>query len=155
MALTITSLRVNERVTPHGNLFTEDVPYLIVNCCFKITDDEPLFERTKAEAEEYRSVLTIDDPKRYEAFLLNWDTNWSSKYDGYGRAWIHNECPYYYLEKFQTFWFRQWIADSTVTRAILAEIQHYRDHGRLPSVYRHAEEYIIMSHLHCLDRLWD
>jgi hypothetical protein len=155
MALEITSLRVDERITPGGNLWYADVPYLIVNATFRITEDEHLFERTKAEASEYSSVLTIDDPKRYEEFLLNWDLNINSKYDGYGRAWTSQDPPFYYLEKFQTFWFRQWIADSSVTRAILSEIQHFKEHGKLPSVYRHAEEYIIMSHFHCLDRLWD
>lgn len=154
LGLEITSLRLDERFTPQGNVWIEDVPYLILNSTFRITD-EHLFQRTQAEAEEYNSVLTIDDPKRYEAFISNWDLNFSSKYDGYSRAWVHNDAPFVYLEKFQTFWFRQWIADSSVTRAIIHELQHFKEHGRLPSVYRHAEEYIILSHFHCLDRLWD
>lgn len=152
--LEITSLRLDERVTPQGNVWIEDVPYLILNSTFRVTD-EHLFQRTQAEAEEYSSVLTIDDPKRYEEFISNWDLNFSSTYDGYSRAWVRNDAPFVYLEKFQTFWFRQWIADSLVTRAIIHELQHFKEHGRLPSVYRHAEEYIIMSHFHCLDRLWD
>ena len=155
--LEITSLKVIERVTPEGNLWEQDVPYLVVNACIKIEDDEHLFERTKAECEDYRSVLTIDDPERYEAHLMGtagFDALF--RYDGFGRAWTHNEeGPFHYIEKFNTFQFREWIADSPVTRAILSELEHYKQHGKLPSVYRHAEEYIIMSHFHCLDRYWD
>ena len=153
--LEITSLKVIERVTPEGNLWEQDVPFLAINATFRIEDDEPLFERTKAESEDYRSVLTIDDPGRYESFLLNACGFGQFKYDGLGRAWTHNDPVFVYLEKFSTFWFREYVADSPVTRAILSEIQYFKDHGKLPSVYRHAEEYIIMSHFHCLDRYWD
>ena len=154
MTLTITNLRVDERVTPEGNMWTQDVPYLIVNSCFKIEDDECLYERTKAECEDYQKVLTIKSPEDYEEFLANWDLTFENGYD-YDRAYIHQGAPYVYIEKFQTFHFRQWIADSTVTRSIIAELQYFKEHGKLPSVYRHAEEYIIMSHFNCLDRYWD
>jgi hypothetical protein len=151
--LEITSLKVTPRVTPEGNLWMREVPFLTVNATFRITDDEHLLERTKADSENYRQTLTIDDPERLESFLLS--DVWDSRYDGYKMAWTHNDPIFVYLEKFDTFWFRQFVADSTVTRAILSEIQHYRDHGTLPSVYRHAEEYIIVSHFACLDRYWD
>jgi len=157
MALTITSFRVDAGVTPEGNMWTQDVPFLVINACLKIENDEHLFERTKAECEDYRSVLTIDDPERYESHLMSTaGFEGLLRYDGFGRAWTHNEeGPFHYIEKFQTFWFRQWIADSPVTRSIIAELEHYKQHGKLPSVYRHAEEYIIMSHFACLDRYWD
>ena len=153
--LQITSLRVDRRVTPQGNVWTQDVPFAIVNLCFKIIDDEHFLKSTKAEAEDYRSVLSIDDPKRYETFLLNWDTNWSSKYDGYGRAWIHNERPYNYIEKFNTFHFREWIADTLPTKMMLWELQYYKENGKLPSVYRHTDECIILQHLRSLQGYWD
>lgn len=155
MTLTITSLRADYRVTPQGNLWYADVPYIILNACFKITDDEHLLIRTKADADEYNEVMTIDDPERYEKHLEQDNFLTSPAYDGFGRAWTRQDPPFYYLEKFNTFWFRQWIADSSVTRAIISELEYYKQHGKLPSVYRHAEEYIIVSHFHCLDRLWD
>lgn len=154
MTLTITSLRTDYRVTPEGNMWTQDVPYLIVNACLKIKDDEHLFERTKAETEDYRSVLTIESPESYEKFLTRWNFTFEKGYD-YGRAYIHQESPFVYIEKYETFWFRQWIADSTVTRTIVAELEYFKKHGKLPSVYRHAEEYVVMSHFSCLDRYWD
>jgi len=153
--LEITSLRVDERVTPAGNLWYAEVPYLIVNATFKINEDEHLLERTKAEASEYSSVLTIDDPERYETWIANQCGFDQFRYDGYGRAWTSQDPPFYYLEKFQTFHFRQFVADSSVTRAILAELTHFKQHGKLPSVYRHAEEYVVISLFHLLDRLWD
>jgi hypothetical protein len=154
--LEITSLRVDERVTPKGNLFSEDVPFLCVNATFRITEDEPLFERTKAETREFSRVLTVDDPERYWNWLVRPDGwNFSSKYEGYGRAWIHNDAVFNYLEKFQTFHFREFVADSTVTRSIITELEFFKHNGRLPSVYRHAEEYVVISHFHCLDRMWD
>ncbi len=155
MALEITSLRIDERVTPAGNLWYAEIPYLSVNATFRITEDEHLLERTKAEASEYSSVLTIDDPERYETWIANQCGFDQFRYDGYGRAWTSQDPPFYYLEKFQTFHFRQFVADSSVTRAILAELTHFKQHGKLPSVYRHAEEYVVISLFHMLDRLWD
>jgi hypothetical protein len=153
--LQITSLRADERVTPEGNLWLQEVPFLTINATFRITDDEHLLERTKADSEDYRQTLTIDNPERLESFLLNVCGFEQFMYDGYKMTWTHNDPIFVYLEKFQTFWFRQFIADSPVTRAILSEIRHFKEHGSLPSVYRHAEEYIIISLFACLDRYWD
>jgi hypothetical protein len=160
MALTITSLRVDYRVSGGGYLYGGiEVPYIIVNCCFKIEPDKDgswTLDRAKAETEEYRKVLTIDDPKRYENWIMS-PTGWNftSKYDGYGRAWTHHDCPWQYLEKFDTFHFREWIADCTVTRAIIAELEFYKENKRLPSVYRTLESEIILSHLRTLQAYWD
>lgn len=161
MTLKITSLRTDYRNTE--GWFKQEpykCPYIIVNCCFQIEEDEEegnwSSARAKAEAEEYRKVLTIDDPKRYEDWLMSphgW--NLSSRYDGYGRAWTHQDCPWQYLEKFDTFWFREWIADCGPTRAIISELEHYKEHGRLPSVYRTLESEIILSHLRALQSYWD
>jgi len=158
MSLTITNLRVDFRSTE--GWFREDptdCPYLIVNCCFRITPDDESFAwaRAKAESEEYTQVLTIDDPKRYEAWITREKWDFFSNYDGYGRAWTHNDAPWYYIEKFDTFWFRGWIADSSVTRAILSELKYYKNHGSLPSVYRSMEDGIILQHLQTLGRYWD
>jgi len=155
MTLTITSLRVDERVTPEGNLWYNDVPFLVINATFKIEHDEHLLERTKADAEDYREVTTIDDVARYLKHIEEDDFLTSPRYDGFGRAIAFNDPVFVYLEKFSTFHFREYVADSSVTRAIIAELQYYKQHGKLPSVYRHAEEYIIISHFTCLDRYWD
>lgn len=159
--LEITSFRTDFRST-EGWFNSEpiDCPYIIANITFRIHDDEDEGNwsslRAKAETEEYREVLTIDDPERYEKWIMspaNWD--FSLTYDGYGRAWTHQDCPWQYIEKFDTFWFREWIADCTVTRAILSEIKYYKKHGTLPSVYRTMESEIILSHLRALQSYWD
>ena len=161
MSLTITSFKTSFRETQ--GWFNEEpynCAYIIVNITFRIQDDEEEGNwsslRAKAEAEDYREVLTIDDPKRYEDWLMRPDGwNLSSRYDGYGRAWTFQDCPWRYIEKFDVFWFREWIADCSVTRAILNEIDYYRFHNKLPSVYRAMESEIILSHLRALQSYWD
>jgi hypothetical protein len=157
MTLTITNLRVDCRETE--GWFGEDkvaCPFIILNLVFHVEKDEDTFtwERAKGSAEEYQKVLTIDDPERYESWICDlWDLE--KGYDGYGRAWTHQDRPWQYIEKFNVFWFREWLADCTVTRAIIAELQYFKDHGELPSVYRSVEEGIILTHLESLQRYWD
>ena len=149
MTLTITSLRVDERKG-------ETVPFLIVNCCFRVdpeANDGSLWAQAKGDSEEYRKVLTIDDPEKYEASLLNWD--YSQRYPGYGRAWTHQDPVWQYIEKFETFWLREWVADCPVTRAIVRDLEHYKTHGMLPTVYRTIDEGIILQHLRTLQSYWD
>jgi hypothetical protein len=162
MTLTITHLRVDARETEgwfEGG--TRPCPYLIVNCVFKCARSDDLHEdfawsQAKAWSEEYVQRLTIDDPKRYEAWLMS-PEGWSlsSKYDGYGREWVHGEPPWKYIPKFDCFHFREWIADCGPTRAIIAELEYYKEHGHLPSVYRTVESSIILSHLRTLHEYWD
>lgn len=161
MSLTITSLRADYRKTEgDGKFWLRDVGFIIVNATFKLSvcdeSDSSIRERTKAEASEYSRVLTIDDPERYEAWLLDpkgW--NWSSKYDGYGRAWVHNDPVFQYLEKFDTFWFREWISDCSVTRSILDELFYYKLTGKLPTAYRHTDECVVLQHFRSLQGYWD
>ncbi len=161
MSLTITSLRVDARETEgYFDGGTRSCPYLIVNCVFRCSRSEDLHEdftwqQAKAWSEDYTEKLTIDDPERYEAWLMRESWNLRSKYDGYGKAWVHGDPPWRYLEKFDCFWFREWVADCGPTRAIIQELQHYKDHGTLPSVYRAVESSIILSHLRTLHEYWD
>ena len=127
MSLTITSLRTDYRVTEGWfNGEPTDCPYIIVNCCFRVEQEEENWSwlRAKSESEEYQRVLTIDDPERYENWLMGDGWNLETKYDGYGRAWTHHDCPWRYIEKFDTFHFREWIADCGPTRAIIQELEY-------------------------------
>jgi hypothetical protein len=149
VTLTITSLRADERKG-------EVVPYLVVNCCFTVepeTHDGYLWAQAKGDSEEYRQVLTIDDPEKYEESLLTWD--YATRYPGYGRAWTHQDPVWQYIEKFDTFWLREWVADCPVTRAIVKDLEHYKTHGMLPTVYRTIDEGIILQHLRTLQSYWD
>ena len=151
MTLTITSLRVDERKG-------EVVPYLIVNCCFTVepdANDGYLWAQAKGDSEEYRQVLTIDDPEKYESHIMNWDFTFREKYPGYGRAWTHQDPVWQYIEKFNTCWFREWIADCPVTRAVIADLEFYKENNKLPTVYRTIDEGIILQHLRTLQRYWD
>jgi hypothetical protein len=149
MTLTVTSLRVDERKG-------EVVPFLIVNCCFRVdpdSNDGYLWAQAKGDSEGYRQVLTIDDPEKYEESLLTWD--FSIRYPGYGRAWTHHDPVWEYVEKFDTFHFREWIADGPVTRAVISDLEYYKEHKKLPTVYRTIDEGIILQHLRTLQSYWD
>ena len=152
MTLTITSLRVDE-------IQGEVVPFLVVNCCFKCAKDPEnydfLWVQAKGDSEEYRKVLTIDDPEKYLEFIMDWDLNFHTPYPGYDRAWTHQDPVWQYIEKFDTFWFREWIADCPVTRAIITDLEHYKEHGKLPTIYRSIDEGIILQHLRTLQSYWD
>lgn len=158
MSLTITNLRTDYRGTEGWfNDEPTDCPYIIVNVVFRITQEEENWSwlRAKSEAEEYQQVLTIDDPERYEKWLMGAGWDFKTKYDGYDRAWTHHDCPWRYIEKFDCFWFREWIADCGPTRAIIQELEYYKQHGKLPSVYRTMESEIVLSHLRTLAHYWD
>jgi hypothetical protein len=154
MAITITNLRADFRSSE-----SSDVSYIIVNCTFKCARDPENYDyawnQAKAWSEEYRQVLTIDDPKGYEAWISNWDLNSRSKYPGYGKAWTHEDPTWQYIEKFDTFWFREWISDCGTTRDIIQELEYYRKHGELPWVYRAIDDCIILKHLRTLQSYWD
>ena len=159
MGLKITSLRIDKRNSTNES-FGGPVPYLIVNATWKITqdgDDESdyLFNVSKAEAEEYGKVLTIESPEDYEEWLTNWDFNFETGYPGYKHCWTHRECPWHYIEKFDTFHFREWIADSAVTQALLNEIVYYKATGTMLSEYRTIPGQIILEHFQTLGRYWD
>jgi hypothetical protein len=159
MTLTITNLRVDFRNTESPKPWP-NVKYLIINCVFKCNRvDDPgedfAWWTAKGESEEFTKVLTIDDPEHYENWICNqWGLN-QFRYK-YGRAWIHNDPPWRYIEKFDVFWFRSWSSDSPVTRAIIHELEFFKEHGRLPSVYRAVDSCIVMNHLRTLgETYWD
>jgi len=155
MTLTITTLRMDWRNTPDGNVRSEKVPYVIVNCTFRITGDEYFHNEAKAEAESYQQTLTVDDPKRYEDWTMSESWNIEDGYDGFGKAWIMKDPVWQYIEKFDTFWFREWVSDTPVTRAILNELDYYRFFGRMPTVIRGTDEGAVLRHLRALDSYWD
>ena len=160
MTLKITSLRIDRRKSPEDSSYGGDVPYLIVNSTWRIEQDgdeesDYLLNVAKAEAEEYGKVLTIESPEDYEKWLLNWDFNFDKSYPGFKHRWTHRDCPWHYIEKFQTFHFREWIADSVVTQALLNEIVYYKATGEMLSKYRTIPGQVILEHFQTLGRYWD
>jgi hypothetical protein len=149
MTLTITNLRIDE-------IQGKTVPFLVVNCCFTLEPDAHdgyLWAKAKEDSADYRQIITIDDPAKYESSLLSWD--FKMRYPGYGRSWTHQDPVWQYIEKFSTFWFREWVADCPVTRAIVADLKYYKEHGKLPTVYRTIDEAIILQHLRTMQSYWD
>jgi hypothetical protein len=148
--LTITSLRVNEYRGAQS-----DVPFLVINCTFKVDPETSLWQMAKGESEEYVQRLTIDDPEKYEHWVKTQCGFDQFRYPGYGRAWTPQDVPWRYLDKFDTFWFREWVADCGVTRAAIAELRHYKEHGTLASEHRSTHEYTVLRYLRCLESFWD
>jgi hypothetical protein len=158
MTLKITSLRIDKR-NSNNESYGGPLSYLIVNATWKITQDGDgessyLFDIAKAEANEYGKVLTIESPEDYEKWLGNWDLNFENGYP-YKYCWTHRDCPWHYIEKFQTFHFREWIAHSVVTQALLNEIVYYKATGEMLSKYRTMPGQIILEHFQTLGRYWD
>ena len=159
MTITITHLSWRERVTPPVGPWPA-VPYLITNICWKVTpdgdDDIHTLKSFFNATENYSEVPTIDDPAKFEAFVeSNGVFDLFANYPGVERRYIFNDRKWVYLEKFSTFWSREWVADCLVTRAVLRELEIYQKLGKFPSVYRGVDEHIIYQHIDTLQRYWD
>lgn len=70
-------------------------------------------------------------------------------------TWTYADPHLVYLEKFDTFWYRDYISDCAVTRAALAEISYYRDNQKLRDTYRFTDGSILYNHIATLNGYWD
>jgi len=70
-------------------------------------------------------------------------------------TWTYADPFLVYLEKFDTFWYRDYIADCAVTRAVLSELSHFKDTQSLKDTYRFTEGSIILRHIETLHKYWD
>jgi len=158
MTVTITSLNWREKVTPPVGPWPA-VPYLIVNATWRVEpggdDDEGTHGMFLSATEDYHRVLTVDNPKQWEEYLADCNGFDLFQYLGLERRYTLNDKKWRYLEKFDTFWLREWIVDSPVTRAILKELEVYKRTGKLESVYRATDSHILYNHFETLNRYWD
>jgi hypothetical protein len=158
MTVTITSLNWREKVTPPVGPWPV-VPYIIANICWRVEpggdDDEGTHGIFLSATEEYHRVLTVDDPEQWEEYLAGVNGLDMLKYPGLQHRYTLNDQKWRYLEKFSTFWLREYVIDSPVTRAILKELEVFQKTGKLPSVYRGTDSHIIYSYLSVLNQLWD
>jgi hypothetical protein len=142
--LTITHLSY----TPKNSHIDPDppysVPYLIVNCTFKMESDEGGYKGIAIQDSQdvYRDRCVADSPEDL------WNCKWREVYS-------YKEIFWKYLEKFDTFWFRDCVADCPITRACLKELEFYKEHRLLPTVYRHSPYGVVLRHLRTLSSYWD
>jgi hypothetical protein len=153
MTVTITSLNWRERVTPPVDPWPA-VPFLICNATWRVEDEETK-DLFMGQTESYRKVLTIDDPDKFDKYLEESTGLELFEYGGFDRRHIFNDTKWQYLPKFGVFWWRQYVSDSPVTRAALKELEVYQKTGKLQSVYRGTDEYIVYQLLSTLDSFWD
>ena len=159
MTITITHLSWREKITPAVGPWPE-VPYLIANVTWRVTpdgdDDIHTLKSFLSATEDYSEVPTIDDSAKFEAFVeSNGVIDVFRNYPGIEKRSIFNDKKWHYLEKFNTFWAREWVVDCTVTRAVLQELEIYQKLGKFPSVYRGVDSHIIYQHIDTLQRYWD
>ena len=158
MTITITHLSWREKMTPPVGPWPA-VPYLIANICWKVTpdgdDDIHTLKSFLSATEEYSEVFTIDDPDRYDEFLMSNSGFNLLKYPGLERRYTLNDKKWHYLEKFETFRLHEYVCDCAVTRAILKELEVFQKTGKLESVYRGVDSHILYLHLSTLNQYWD
>ena len=149
------------------------VPYMIVNCVFRC-DPGYFYEKAMGRAQDYKQVLVTGSPEEEEAEFLatleehrveresnekfdalaDW-VNRANRSEPKPRVWTYDDPLWHHIKKFDVFWFREWVADSPVTRAALQELRLYQIDGSTGSVYRSAEEEIVLKHLETLNSYWD
>jgi len=158
MTVTITHLSWRPKMTPPVGPWPA-VPYIIANICWRVEpggdDDEGTHEIFLSATEDYHKVLTVDDPKLFDDYLVSDAGFGLFNYPGLEHRYTFNDQKWRYIEKFGTFWLREWIVDSPVTRAILKELEVYKRTGKLESVYRATDSHILYNHFDSLQRYWD
>jgi hypothetical protein len=125
-------------------------------------------------AQDYRQVLVTGSPEEEEAafqaeleeqmvqreseegfdVLADW-VNRVNRSEPKPKVWTYDDPLWHHIEKFNVFWFREWVADCTVTRAALQELRFYQTEGSVKSVYRTTDEEIVLKHLETIQSYWD
>lgn len=161
------------QLTESGFWKYPSVPYLIVNCVFRC---DPGYYRDKAlnRSRDYKQVVQTGTPEEEElAFQANLEelmigrgsdeegdlladwVNIANREPRKPMVWTYDDPLWHHIEKFDVFWFREWVADCTVTRAALQELRLYQTEGSVRSVYRSTDEEIVLKHLETLQSYWD
>ena len=163
--LKITSLRVDYPCLKSDKPYPGSVPFCIVNATFKIRrdcdDGQMLWDLAVGQSKDYARTTVTDDPEKevqWYANALSFEDGkliWPDKYPGMEKKWTMQDPSWQYIEKFDTFWFREWVAYSSVTVALISEISVYKVTGKLRYSYRALEESIVLKHFETLGRYWD
>jgi hypothetical protein len=146
----------------------DNTPYLIVNCVFQC---EPGYYHAKAMArsQEYREVVVTGSPEEekaeWDARLAEeerdeegaWLEKWVEKANNleFKKVWTYDDPIFTYIEKFDVFWFREWVATCPITRSALQELRDYQTSGKISSIYRTTDEEIVLKHLETIRSYWD
>lgn len=175
MTIQILDLSYRSKVSSRQSKYGANIPYLIVNCVFRVNrvddfESSYYFDKAMAASEEYRKVVVTGSAEEEEEKFQTGFADYleSGSEDGLDylvsminsmpppeMVWTYNESHLTYIKKFDVFWFREWIADTNVTRFILQELREYQTKGKLSSVYRTTNEEIVLKHLETLQSYWD
>ena len=152
------------QLTENGSWRWPSVPYLIVNCVFRC-DPGYYHDKALARSQDYKQVVLTGSPEEEErefqervAKFVDAPSDWITdlaKQEPKPMGWTYDHASWHHIEKFDVFWFREWISDCPVTRAAIQELRLYQLAGGTGSVYRSEEEEVILNHLETLQRYWD
>lgn len=121
------------------------IPFLIVNCVFRFPEGEDkhhLEVKAKGLASEtYWTPVNTSEEK-----LLEGKWSW---------AWTFNDPVWKYIPKFDVFWFREYVADCSVTQAALGELFYFQANKKFPSIYRPLDAGVALRHIQTLGMYGD
>jgi hypothetical protein len=137
-------------------------PFIDVNCTFKVRVTDPPSESLHSElvkgSSDFVKITSVDDPDKFQDWaatqFFKSSQEWEN-YPGFQEVWTFNEPWLRHLPKFETFQFRDCVADSPSIRHILEDLVLFRETGNLPSVYRNPNDSIVIKHLKTLSTYWD
>lgn len=134
-------------------------PFIDVELVFRIEGSDPASQSCKAEAEglsqEFRLSNSIDNPESYLEWLKIYSLDFDEDYPGRGQSWVIQDPVLTYNKDKQLFTFGESVADCLVTQSALLELKHYYRFRKFAGKYRHSDEFVFMSLIHTLKRLWD
>lgn len=118
----------------------------MVNCTFKVGDEKDSWFRERVLKDCQWITLepvfdSVDDVDKASC--------WKNE------KYVVKDSIIQHIEKFDTFWFRGYCAASPITLECLRELSFYKEYGRLPSTYRHADCVVAYQHLKTLGSYYD
>jgi hypothetical protein len=118
-----------------------------------IVTGTPEEEEQAFQAQLEESMIARESDAGYD-FLADW-VNRINRQPEPKRVWTYDDPLWHHIQKFDVFWFREWVADCTVVRAALQELSLYQNEGSLKSVYRTTDGEIVLKHLETIQSYWD
>ena len=163
-SLTITSLRWDTYTGEKSS-----VPYIVANITWKVNrqnhDGESLWQQMKSKSEAYTQVTTTGTPDEESALIeAAWGESGESVggwieymniHSRWGKAWTHQDEKWQYIEKFDTFWLREWCSDCGIVREALKELEYFRKTGKTLYTYRGIDDGVMLRHLETIHDYWD
>jgi hypothetical protein len=140
--------------------YTSEPPSTYIEVTFRIDGQSPEAKALRAEAKKhsqgYYLSPTIDDIEPYLEWLKS-DAllDFKSVHPSVKKAWVFVDRDFQCIDGQDTFKFADYVAQSSVTKAVIDELKYFQMHNHLSSKYRHNDDYVVLSLILTLSRFWD